>query len=167
MSPYLCRPLSATEDLAMRSKFATRPKVSTPGDSRGESVAAPPRDSLVTRCRYLAGGSLADLDSDETLSEAAGKAVACRILRAIQLLHARGFAHSDVKPANVALAEQGRFKTATLIDLGAFLKLGTPPPVGYSAGTLVLPCCLLLTALANFSWHTVARLAAVWAGSRF
>jgi hypothetical protein len=41
---------------------------------------------------------------------------------ALQCLHAKGFAHADVKPANICLTEDGR--SAFLIDLGSVAQLG-------------------------------------------
>jgi len=51
---------------------------------------------------------------------------------ALDCLHAKGFAHADVKPANICLTENG--SSAFLIDLGSVARLGvrtssTPPYV--------------------------------------
>ena len=60
---------------------------------------------------YLDGGSLQDLvDRGGTADEALLARLAFQIARGLRYLHARGFVHRDVKPANMLLSRGGALK---------------------------------------------------------
>ena len=63
------------------------------------------------------------------LSEADARVVGRNILRGLRSMHANGYAHLDVKPDNIGVAEEGDLDTLVLMDfdcaepLGAFATL--------------------------------------------
>lgn len=69
----------------------------------------------------LEGESLADRLARGTLGVRASLRIAADVLEALDVLHARGFVHRDVKPGNVFVATNGHAK---LLDLGL---LGAAP----------------------------------------
>lgn len=85
---------------------------------------------------HMAGGSLADaLRSRGRLTEAEVAQLAGEILDALGALHARGFVHRDVKPANILLdakgvAKLGDFNVARELVSGETLGGGARGPVG-------------------------------------
>jgi serine/threonine protein kinase len=64
------------------------------------------------------------LDGAALLPRPIAMSVIAQVASALEALHARGFVHGDVKPANIMLAPNGH---ATLIDLGFARKAGTLP----------------------------------------
>ena len=88
-----------------------------------------PNSSILSQClsralflsdRLMAGGSLAnELERrGGRLSEAEAKQVAWRILEGLASMHAGGYAHLDIKPANVGIEAKGDVRTAAVMDFG-------------------------------------------------
>jgi serine/threonine-protein kinase len=100
-------------------------------------LAADRRRSYVAT-EYVAGRTLADvLHERRTFPEPEALSIASRVCAAVAHVHARGFVHYDVKPANVILCPDG---TIRLIDFGLahaatasrFRLGGRTPPIASS-----------------------------------
>ncbi len=76
--------------------------------------------------RVMRGGSLAAFLAAHggRLPEAEVQVLAYCILSGLQNMHAGGYCHLDVKPANVGLAEAGDLGTAALMDYGSAEPIG-------------------------------------------
>ncbi len=75
----------------------------------------------------MRGGTLDDelAEADDgKLSETDGKLVGRCILRGLRDMHAGGYAHLDIKPRNIGLAEEGCLDDAALMDFGSVEPLG-------------------------------------------
>jgi serine/threonine-protein kinase len=99
---------------------------------------APDRRRSYVVTEYVPGGTLAALlDERRPLPEPEALSIASRVCAAVAHVHARGFVHYDVKPANVILCPDG---TIRLIDFGLahavatsrFRLGGRTPPIASS-----------------------------------
>lgn len=88
---------------------------------------------------YVSGQTLSDvLASDGVLDEARALSIASRLCSALEHMHARGFVHYDLKPANVMICPNGGIR---LIDFGLahaavagkFSFSAAPPPIASAA----------------------------------
>ena len=69
----------------------------------------------------MRGGSLAGVLAARggTLLEAEAKVVGFCVLSGLRDMHAGGYCHLDVKPANIGVAEEGDLGTVALMDYGS------------------------------------------------
>ncbi len=79
----------------------------------------------------MRGGSLCDVVDlcGGQLLESDGKVVMSCILQGLRAMHEGGYAHLDIKPANIGLAEEGDLNSVALLDYGS------AEPVGARAET--------------------------------
>ena len=81
---------------------------------------------------HVDGPDLDDLLGRRRIRPTAAVLLGTQLLGALLPLHARGFAHLDVTPANVVVRD-GR---AVLVDLGSARRLGSRQPAGHPVGTV-------------------------------
>jgi len=98
----------------------------------------------------MRGGSLCDVVElcGGQLLETDGKVVMSCILQGLRAMHEGGYAHLDVKPANIGLAEEGDLNSVTLLDYGS------AEPIGAAAASSTLrararSCCDILQLLSH------------------
>ncbi len=82
---------------------------------------------------WVSGGSLRQKLVQGPLPVATVVAVAEQVLEALAYLHGHGYVHRDVKPGNILLAEDGRYK---LGDLGLLLPAGAETATLMAVGTM-------------------------------
>lgn len=82
---------------------------------------------------WVSGGSLRQKLAQGPLPLATVVAVAEQVLEALAYLHEHGYVHRDVKPGNILLAEDGRYK---LGDLGLLLPAGAETATLMAVGTM-------------------------------
>ena len=104
------------ELLALYGAFQGPDAEAAGGDARHvvsfyDAFAHAPTHCAWLMVEYLDGGSLQDLvDRGGTADEALLARLAFQIARGLRYLHARGFVHRDVKPANMLLSRGGALK---------------------------------------------------------
>ena len=104
------------ELLALYGAFQGPDAEAAGGDARHvvsfyDAFAHAPTHCAWLMVEYLDGGSLQDLvDRGGTTDEALLARLAFQIARGLRYLHARGFVHRDVKPANMLLSRAGALK---------------------------------------------------------
>jgi tetratricopeptide (TPR) repeat protein len=82
---------------------------------------------------WVSGGSLRQKLAQGPLPVTTVVAVAEQVLEALAYLHEHGYVHRDVKPGNILLAEDGRYK---LGDLGLLLPAGAETATLMAVGTM-------------------------------
>lgn len=87
---------------------------------------------------WMAGGSLADLLEQDTISPARAVEIAVAVLGALSEAHRRGILHRDIKPANVLFDAAGAayladFGTAHVADAAATVTSGVIGTLAYMA----------------------------------
>ena len=87
---------------------------------------------LYLAMRYVEGGDLKQLLTDEQLSPERAIAICAQVADALDAAHARGLVHRDVKPSNVLLAEHDH---AYLADFGLSRSVTAGGTLGTSVGT--------------------------------
>ena len=76
--------------------------------------------------RVMRGGSVRGVLQAHggRLTEAEAKLAGLCVLKGLRAMHAGGYAHLDIKPANVGVAQEGDLASTTLMDYGSAEPIG-------------------------------------------